>query len=66
MRQYAPIKIKVYGPTSELGFDELLSRVSQVHSDVVRSCVGQLDCPVDQKLQLIDAVIEYHKDDKTR
>lgn len=53
----APIHVIVHFPTTEEGKDELARRVSDVHAAAVIQRIKELNCPTQQKLELLDAVI---------
>lgn len=57
MKKSAPINIIVHAPTSEAGKAELAQRVASVHADMVHHYIQHLDCPSQQKNDLLDAVI---------
>ena len=57
MRTSAPVKIKVYFPTTDAGKQELTRRVSEIHADFVSAQVKSLNCPAKQKLALVDSII---------
>ncbi len=61
-RRSAPIQVVVHYPTTEKGKQELADRVAGVHADFVLQYVRKLQCPSNQKEQLIDAVIESAKE----
>ena len=48
----------VYYPQTEEGKRELARRVAGVHADMVHQYINKLNCPTEQKMQLLDAVIE--------
>ena len=56
-RKCAPINIVVHYPKTEEGKRELERRVAEVHADMVTQYLNKLNCPSQQKLQLLDAVI---------
>ena len=58
IRKMAPINLIVYYPKTTVGQEELAKRAAEVHANVVTQHIKQLNCPTDQKLQLLDAVIE--------
>ena len=58
MAKQAPINIIMHHPTSDAGRAELAVRVAQVHADAVIGAIRRLNCPQEQQLQLLDAVIE--------
>lgn len=61
MRTSAPIKVIVHYPKTEEGRQELARRVADVHADFVISSINKLDCPIKQKLELLQAVIDTTK-----
>ena len=56
-RTSAPINVIVYYPKTEAGKRELAKRVAGVHADFVHQYIRKLDCPSEQKVQLLNAVI---------
>ena len=54
MRKTPPIKIIVHYPQTQQGKQEL----ADVHADAVVSTINKLDCPLKQKLDLLQAVID--------
>ena len=61
MRTSAPIKVIVHYPKTEEGKQELARRVADVHADFVISSINKLNCPIKQKLELLQAVIDTTK-----
>jgi len=57
----APINVIVYFPKTEEGKEELARRVSDVHAAAVNQRLKALNCPTQQKQELLDAVIETVK-----
>ena len=57
-----PIHVVLYSPATQQGQHELASRVSTAHANAVVSHIRKLNCPVRQKLALIDAVIQIVQD----
>jgi len=57
-RKCAPIQVIVHHPETEEGKRELANRVAGVHADMVNRTIQKLNCPSDQKVQLLDAVIK--------
>lgn len=45
-------------PNTEEGRSELARRVAGVHADLVNRYIQKLNCPSQQKLALLDAVIQ--------
>ena len=58
IRKNAPIRLIVYYPKAQKGAEELARRVSDVHAAAVNQRLKSLNCPTQQKLDLLDAVIE--------
>ena len=58
MRKTPPIKIIVHYPQTQQGQQELAQRLADVHADAVVSAINKLDCPLKQKLDLLQAVID--------
>ena len=57
-RKSAPINVIVHYPKTIEGQRELAERVAGVHASFVNQHIKKLNCPSDQKVQLLDAVIE--------
>lgn len=57
-RKSAPINVILHYPKSIEGQRELAERVAGVHADMVNQHIKKLNCPSDQKVQLLDAVIK--------
>lgn len=57
-RKSAPIHVIVHYPKTEEGKRELAERVASVHADMVNQHIKKLNCPSEQKVQLLDAVIK--------
>lgn len=56
-KQCAPIYVKVYGPETEEGKRELAKRVADVHGDLVHDYLQKLNCPWEEKLELLEWII---------
>lgn len=61
MRKAAPINIIVHYPKTEEGRRELRRRVASVHADAVMNSISKLKCPYQDKIRLLDAIIEDAK-----
>lgn len=57
----APINLIVYYPKTEEGQEELARRVADVHANAVNQRLKALNCPTQQKQELLDAVIQTAK-----
>ena len=62
LRKCAPIEIKLYFPNTDVGKRDLAHQVSGVHADFVSTYIQKLNCPVEQKLKLLDSVITYRRE----
>jgi hypothetical protein len=60
-RKSAPINVIVHYPKTEEGKRELAQRVAGVHADFVGRYIQQLNCPSEQKAELLNAVIASAK-----
>lgn len=56
MRTAAPIRLKVYYPTTDEGRQMLAQHVADVHADFVTAKIKGLDCPAEQKRALVDII----------
>ena len=63
-RKIAPIHVIVHYPKTEEGKRELAERVAGVHADMVNQHIKKLNCPSEQKVQLLDAVIQAASKEK--
>ena len=61
MRKHGQVNVIMYFPASENGKVELAQRISDVHACAVNQQLKSLNCPTQQKLDLLDAVIETAK-----
>ncbi len=57
MRKHVPVNILVHHPSTDTGREELARRVAQIHADAVTARIQHLNCPAEQKMQLLDAII---------
>lgn len=57
-RKSASINVIVHYPKTEEGKRELAERVASVHADMVNQHIKKMNCPSEQKVQLLDAVIK--------
>ncbi|WP_139248590.1 hypothetical protein [Holdemania sp. Marseille-P2844] len=57
-RKSVPINVIVHYPKTIEGQRELAERVAGVHADMVNQHIKKLNCPSDQKVLLLDAVIK--------
>ena len=61
----APINMIVYYPKSEEGNKLLAQRVAQVHADSVIDRIKRLNCPFNQKTELLNAVLSTAKNEES-
>jgi hypothetical protein len=52
-----PIHVVVHYPQTQEGQRDLSARAAGVHADMVAQYIQKLNCPVEQKQRLLDAVI---------
>lgn len=62
MRSGAPVAVKVYFPETEEGKRELSERVAEVHAAFVLDAIDKLHCPIGQKKELLQKVIDAEKE----
>lgn len=60
-RTSAPIQVIIHYPKTEEGKRELARCIAVVHADVVHQTIKKLNCPSEQKVQLLDSIIETAK-----
>ena len=72
-RKSNPINVVVHYPQTEEGRRELAQRVASAHADMVYQTIQKLNCSSEQKVQLLDSIIETYsktterdKDGRTR
>ena len=58
MGRSSSIQIQSFLPTNEAGQHELSIRTAQLHADFVVDFIDHLDCSMQQKLELLQAVID--------
>ena len=61
----APINMIVYYPNSKEGKKLLAQRVAQVHADSVMDRIKRLNCPANQKTELLNAVLNTAKNEES-
>lgn len=57
----APIHVIFHYPRTEEGARELAMCAAEIHANAVIRRIQDLNCSRQQKLELLDAVIESHK-----
>lgn len=65
MRKSAPISLKEYLPGTEAGKEELARRMADLHAAVLEQRLKELTCSASQKLDLLNAVMEDMKKEKS-
>lgn len=63
--KYAPINMIVYYPKSSEGKKLLAQRVAQVHADSIIDKIKRLNCPSNQKTELLNAVLSTAKNEES-
>ena len=61
MRQHAPVHVILYSPKDEDNKRALTRKIAQIHGDAVNRQINELNCPAEQKQQLLDAIIAASK-----
>lgn len=61
MRKSAPIRLTVFPPDTDAAQEALAKDIAQVHADAVMREIMALSCPTEQKLALLDAVMDAAK-----
>ena len=61
MRKSVPIRLTVFPPDTDAAKEALAKAIAQVHADAVMREILALSCPTEQKLALLDAVIDDAK-----
>ena len=61
MRKQGQVNIIMHFPKTEKDKDALAHRISDVHASAVNQRIKSLNCPTQQKLNLLDAIIETAK-----
>lgn len=56
-KKSVPINIIIYYPSTEKSKKELANRVSDVHADLIQQFIQKLNCNPNQKVQLINNII---------
>ena len=57
-KKSVPINVIVHYPKTTEGQRELAERVAEVHASFINQHIKKLNCPSEQKVQLLDAVIK--------
>ena len=60
-RKSAPINVIVYYLKTEQGKRELAERAADIHAEISNQYIKKLNCPSDQKAELLGAVIASAK-----
>ena len=61
MKKSAPIRLTVFHPDTDAAQEALAKGIAQVHADAVMREILALSCPTEQKLALLDAVMDDAK-----
>ena len=65
LRKSTPVKIIMHYPNSDEGRQELARRVSDVHSDFAIRRIDKMNCPIKEKLRMLEAVAATRKGNAT-
>lgn len=65
-RKSTPVNVITHYPTTEKGKRELANRTACVHASWVNQTLKKLTCPSEQKLKLLDAMIDSLSSEKVR
>ena len=65
-RKSTPVNVITHYPTTEEEIRELANRAAYVHASWVNQTLKKLTCPSEQKLNLLDAVIDSLSSEKVR
>ena len=57
-KKTTPINVIFYYPKTEEAKRELADRVADIHADTVDQYIKKINCPSEQKIKLLNAVIE--------
>lgn len=57
-RKSTPVNVITHYPTTEEGIRELANRAACVHASWMNQTLKKLTCPSEQKLKLLDSVID--------
>ena len=61
MRKSTPVKIIMHYPNCDEGRQELARRVSDVHSGFAIRRIDKMNCPIQEKLRMLEAVVSEQK-----
>ncbi|EFB75398.1 hypothetical protein [Subdoligranulum variabile] len=61
MKNSPPLQMTVQFPQTRGGKEELAQRIAELHADCVRAALNQLNCPVKQKRELLQAIIDTYR-----
>ena len=60
------VEVIVHGPSSKAGKEALAKKVASFHAQMVLEYISRLHCPKEQKLALIDAILEQIREDNRK
>ena len=58
MRKPTPVNLITHFPHTEEATAELARRAATIHADAVLRQIKELSCPVEQKMELLEAVVQ--------
>lgn len=65
MQKISPIQVVISSPEKEYEKKKLVQRIASAHAEYVLSKINQLSCSAKQKSDLLRAVIEMAKNQKS-
>ena len=60
------VEVIVHGPRSKAGKEALARKVESFRAQIVVEYISRLHCPKEQKLALIDAILEQIREDNQK
>lgn len=61
MKTSPPLQMTVEFPQTVAGKEELAQRIAELHADYVLSALNHLNCPVKQKRELLQRIIDTYR-----
>ena len=60
------MEVIVHGPRSKAGKEALARKAASFHAQIVVEYISRLHCPEEQKLALLDAILEQIREDNLK